>query len=295
MKKYKPTTPSRRGMTGIDFSLLSNGKPEKRLLKSIKRSVGRSKSSGRITVRHKGGGVKKLYRIIEFSQTRLNMEANVVALEYDPNRTAFIALIEYADLPASATRQHLRSWGGLQAGKARQYIIAPEGLKVGGKVLFSDKTPLNAGNRMKLKNVPVGTNIYNIELESGRGGKLARSAGSSAQVLAQEGGFVNLKMPSGEIRRINGECFASIGIVSNPENRFYRIGKAGKSRLKGRRPHVRGSAMNPVDHPHGGGEGRQPIGLKHPKTPWGKPALGVKTRSNKKWTSKYIIQRRMKK
>lgn len=283
MKVYKPTTPSRRGMTGIDFSQLTRKKPEKRLLKYIRRSIGRSKASGRITVRHKGGGVKKLYRIIEFAQTKMNTPAKVVALEYDPNRTAFIALIEYADLPAG------------QADKTRQYIIAPQNLKVGDEVLFAEKTPLKDGNRLKLKNIPIGTNVYNIELSEGQGGKIVRSAGSAAQVLAQEGEYVNLKMPSTEVRKVRSECFASIGMVSNPENRFYTIGKAGKSRMKGRRPHVRGSAMNPVDHPHGGGEGRQPIGLKHPKTPWGRPALGVKTRNPKKWTNKYIISRRKKK
>jgi large subunit ribosomal protein L2 len=276
MKVYKPTTPSRRGMTGIDFSLLTRKRAEKSLLKYVRRSVGRSKASGRITVRHKGGGVKKLYRIIEFSQTIMDSPAKVIALEYDPNRTAFIALIEYSD-------------------KKRQYVIAPQGLKVDDVVVFSENAPLTPGNRIKLKNISVGTNVYNIELEPGKGGILVRSAGNAAQVLAQEHGFTDLKMPSGEIRKVRGECFATIGMVSNPENRFYRIGKAGKSRLKGRRPHVRGSAMNPVDHPHGGGEGRQPIGLKHPKTPWGKPALGVKTRNRKKWTNKYIIQRRKKK
>jgi large subunit ribosomal protein L2 len=275
MKAYKPTTPSRRGMTGIDFSKLSKKGPEKRLLKYTRRSVGRSAASGRITVRHKGGGVKKLYRIIEFSETRMDLPAKVIALEYDPNRTAFIALIEYAD-------------------KTRQYVIAPQELKVGDQIIFSESAPLSPGNRTLLRNLPVGTMIYNIELEPGKGGKIVRAAGNSAQVLAQDGKFTNLKMPSGEIRRFNCECFASIGIVSNPENRFYTIGKAGKSRLKGRRPHVRGSAMNPVDHPHGGGEGRQPIGLKHPKTPWGKPALGVKTRKRKKWSNKLIIQRRKK-
>ena len=275
MKIYKPTTPSRRGMTGIDFSKLSKKKPEKGLLKYVRRSAGRS-SSGEITVRHKGGGVKKLYRIIEFSQTKMDLPAEIIALEYDPNRTAFIALIEYKD-------------------KQKQYIIAPDKVKVGDKIIFSEKAPLTPGNRTKLRNIPVGTAVYNVELEPGQGGKTVRSAGSSAQVLAQDGDFTNLKMPSTEIRRFKGNCFASIGEVSNPENRFYTIGKAGKSRLKGRRPHVRGSAMNPCDHPHGGGEGRQPIGLKHPKTPWGKPALGVKTRNKKKWTNKYIIQRRKKK
>ena len=279
MKIYKPTTPSRRGMTGIDFSQLTKKRPEKKLLKYIRRSVGRSKASGRITTRHKGGGVKKLYRIIEFSQTKLSFPAKVIALEYDPNRTAFIALIEYDNT------------------KERQYVIAPQDLKVGDEILFSTNksVSLKPGNRTWLKNIPVGTNVYNVELESGKGGKMVRSAGSSAQVLAQENGYTNLKMPSGEIRKVKDECFASIGMVSNPENRFYTIGKAGKSRLKGRRPHVRGSAMNPVDHPHGGGEGRQPIGLPHPKTPWGRPALGVKTRRRKNWTNKLIIQRRKKK
>lgn len=276
MKIYKPTTPARRGMTGIDFSQLTRKSPEKRLLKYIKRNVGRSAASGRITVRHKGGGVKKLYRVIEFAETRLDQPAKIIALEYDPNRTGFIALIEYKDLQ-------------------RQYIIAPQGLKVGDEILFAEKTSQNLGNRMKLKNITVGTSVYNIELTPGQGGKMVRSAGSLAQVLAQEHGYTNLKMPSTEIRKVSDECYASIGAVSNPENRFYRVGKAGKSRLKGRRPHVRGTAMNPVDHPHGGGEGRQPIGLKHPKTPWGKPALGVKTRNNRRWTTKMIIQRRNKK
>ena len=276
MKIYKPTTAGRRGMTGIDFSLLSKEKSEKSLLINIKRRVGRSKSSGRITVRHKGGGVKKLYRIIEFSQKKMDSPAKVIALEYDPNRTAFIALIEYLD-------------------KERQYVIALQDLKVGVEIIFADIAHLKTGNRAKLKNIPVGSMVYNVELEPGKGGKIVRSAGSSAQVLAQEEHYVNLKMPSTEVRKFPGECFASIGMVSNPENRYYRVGKAGKSRLKGRRPHVRGSAMNPVDHPHGGGEGRQPIGLKHPKTPWGKPALGVKTRNRKKWTNKFIIQRRKKK
>jgi len=282
MKIYKPTTPSRRGMTGIDFSLLTKKRAEKSLLKYVRRSVGRSKASGRITVRHKGGGVKKLYRIIEFAQTKIDIPAKVIALEYDPNRTAFIALIEYPMLPPRQTPD-------------RQYIIAPQGLKVGDDIIFSEKAPLKNGNRMKLKSMPVGTSVYNVELEPGRGGILIRSAGSFAEILAQEEKTTNLKMPSSEVRKINNECFATMGAVSNPENRFYTLGKAGKSRLKGRRPHVRGSAMNPVDHPHGGGEGRQPIGLKHPKTPWGLPALGVKTRNRKKWTNKFIISRRKKK
>ena len=280
MKTYRPTTPSRRGMTGIDFSQLTKKNPEKSLLKYVRRDVGRG-SSGRITVRHKGGGVKRMYRIIEFSQTKMDVLAKVIALEYDPNRTAFIALIEY---PLTGSEQVA----------TKQYIIAPQGLKVGEKIIFSEKAPLTVGNRTKLKNIPVGTAVYNIELDPGKGGIIVRSAGSSAQVLAHDGDYTNLKMPSTEIRKFKGDCFASIGMVSNPENRFYNLGKAGISRMKGRRPHVRGSAMNPVDHPHGGGEGRQPIGLKYPKTPWGKHALGVKTRNRKKWSSRLIISRRKK-
>jgi len=272
MKTYKPTTPSRRGMTGIDFSQLTKKGPEKSLLKYVKRDVGRG-SSGRITVRHRGGGVKRLYRVIEFSQTKMDVPAKVTALEYDPNRTAFIALLEYAD-------------------KTKQYVIAPQNLKIGQEVIFAESAPLTIGNRIKLKNITVGISVYNIELDPGKGGIAVRSAGSSAQVLAHDGNYVNLKMPSSEVRKFKGDCFASIGMVSNPENRFYRVGKAGKSRLKGRRPHVRGSAMNPVDHPHGGGEGRQPIGLKYPKTPWGMHASGVKTRNKKKWSTKLIISRR---
>ena len=275
MKIYKPTTPGRRGMTGIDHSLLTKKKPEKKLLKTLKKRAGRG-SNGRITVRHRGGGSKRIYRIIEFSEKKMDTPAKVIALEYDPNRTSFIALLEYPD-------------------KERQYILAPQGLKVGDEIVYSEKVPLTPGNRTKLKNILVGTIVYNVEIEPGRGGKLIRSAGTGAQVLAQEEKYTHLKMPSTEVRRISNKCFASIGIVSNPEHRFVKIGKAGRVRLKGRRPRVRGSAMNPCDHPHGGGEGRSPIGLKHPKTPWGKPALGVKTRKKHKWTNKFIIQRRKKK
>ena len=264
-------------MSGIDFSKLSKKRPEKSLLKYVKRNNGRSATTGRITTRHKGGGVKKLYRVIEFSQTRLDSPAIVTALEYDPNRTAFIALIQYKD------------------DKKIQYIIAPQELKIGDEIIFAEKAELTVGNRIKLKNIPVGTAVYNVELEAGKGGKIVRSAGSSAQVLAHDEGYVNLKMPSTEVRKFKGECFATIGSVSNPENRFYRVGKAGTNRHRGIRPATRGSAMNPCDHPHGGGEGRQPIGLKHPKTPWGLPALGVKTRNRKKWSNKLIISRRKKK
>lgn len=274
MKFYKPTTPSRRKMTGTDFSVLTKKKPEKKLLKNLKRRAGRS-SSGRITVRHKGGGRKRLYRMVDFGQEKIGIPAKVLALEYDPYRSAFIALLEYQD-------------------KEKRYILSPQGLKVGGEVMISEKTPVSPANRMKLKNIPTGTVVYNVETEPGRGGKLIKSAGTSAQVLAQEERHTHLKMPSSEVRKVLSECFASIGEVSNPEHRFIRLGKAGRSRWKGIRPTVRGSAMNPVDHPHGGGEGRSPIGLPHPKTPWGKPALGVRTRK-KKWTDKLIIQRRKKK
>jgi len=270
MKLYKPTTPSRRRMTGTDFSVLTKKKPEKKLLKSLKRKAGRS-SNGRITIRHKGGGAKRLYRIIDFGEEKINIPARVIALEYDPFRSAFIALLEYQN-------------------KEKRYILSPQGLRIGDEVIISEKTPVSPANRMKLKSVPIGTIVYNVEIEPGRGGKLIKSAGTSAQVLAQEGRYTHLKMPSGEKRKILSECFASIGEVSNPEHRFIRLGKAGRSRWKGIRPTVRGSAMSPVDHPHGGGEGRSPIGLPHPKTPWGKPASGVKTRK-KKWTDKLIIQR----
>lgn len=274
MKKYRPTTPSRRQMTGKDFSILTKKKPEKRLLKPLKRMSGRG-SAGRITVRHKGGGAKRLYRIVDFDQKKLNVKAKVIALEYDPNRTAYIALIEYPE-------------------GEKRYILAPYKIEIGTEISFSDKGDISIGNRMKLKNVPVGTMVHNIELEPGRGGKMARGAGAGATVLAYENKFVHLKMPSTEIRKVSGECFASIGQVSCPEHRFVKIGKAGRSRHKGIRPTVRGSAMGVHDHPHGGGEGRAPIGLKHPKTPWGKIARGVKTRRKKKRSNKLILKRRKK-
>ena len=254
--------------------LLTKKKPEKSLLVFLKKQAGRS-SSGRITVRHQGGGVKRLYRIVDFGQEKIDIPAKVIALEYDPYRTAFLALLEYDD------------------GKKR-YRIASKDLKVGDKIICSEKTEIKTGNRLKLKNILVGTMVYNIELEPGRGGKMVRAAGASAKVSAQEGKYTNLEMPSGEIRKVLQECYATVGTVSHPEWRYAVIGKAGINRLKGKRPTVRGSAMNPIDHPHGGGEGRSPIGLKYPKTPWGKHALGVKTRK-KKWTDKYIIQRRKRK
>lgn len=226
-------------------------------------------------MRHQGGGVKKLYRIIEFSQPKSGVAAKVVALEYDPYRTAFIALLQYPD-------------------KTKCYILAAQGTKVGDEIMFSENAKLTPGNRTLLKNMPVGTMVHNIEIEPGRGGLLVRGAGTAAQVLAQEEGFTLLKMPSTEVRKIKNKCFGSVGAISNPEHRFVNLGNAGRARRMGVRPGVRGSAMNPVDHPHGGGEGRQPIGLKYPKTPWGKHALGVRTRKNKRLSNKYIIQRRIK-
>ncbi len=275
MKKYKPTTPSRRGMTSSDFSALTKKKPEKKLVRVIKKKAGRA-SNGRITVRHKGGGNKRLYRMVNFGQAYLDIPAKVIALEYDPYRTAFIALLEYDN-------------------KKKGYLLAPKGLRVGDEVIAGEKTPIVSGNRMKLENIPVGTMIYNVEIEPERGGKLIRSAGTAAQIMAQEDKYTLLRMPSGETRKVLARCFASIGEVSNPEHRFVKKGKAGKSRWLGKRPSVRGSAMAVVDHPHGGGEGKTSIGLKYPKTPWGKHALGVRTRNKKKWTNKLIVKRRKKK
>jgi large subunit ribosomal protein L2 len=260
-------------MTKEDFSMLTKKRPEKRLVISLKKTGGRG-NSGRITVRHKGGGAKRLYRIIDFGQEKVNMPAEVKSLEYDPYRSAFIMLLEYED-------------------GERRYQISPQDVKIGDKIICTAKTELQPGNRMELKNIPVGTMVYNIELEVGRGGKIVRGAGTAAKVLAQEGDYTHLVLPSTEVRKVRGDCFASIGAISRPEHKYVKLGKAGKSRYRGRRPAVRGTAMNPCDHPHGGGEGRTPIGLKYPKTPWGKPALGVRTR-RKKQTDKFIIKRRKK-
>ena len=253
-------------------TLLTKKEPEKKLLLALKRKAGRG-ADGRITVRHRGGGVKKLYRIVDFGEDRINVPAKVVALEYDPYRFAYLMLLEHQD-------------------GEKKYQIAPHNINIGDEVICSEAAEIKTGNRLKLKNIPVGTQVFNIEMEQGRGGKLVRGAGASAKVLAQEGNFTHLELPSGEIRKILKECFASIGQVSHPEHRFENIRKAGRRRLRGWRPTVRGTAMNPPDHPHGGGEGRSPIGLKHPKTPWGKPALGVKTRRKRKKTNKYILKRR---
>lgn len=275
MKTYKAQTGGSRGMTSVDYSGLTKKEPEKSLLFPLKGRAGRG-SDGRITVRHQGGGVKRMFRLVEYGQFKLGVAGKVTALEYDPNRTAFLALVEFPD-------------------KEKIYILAPQDLKVGDEVVCAEKTPLKNGNRTQLKNMPVGSNVYNVSFEIAKAGIAVKGAGTCAQVLAQDGDFTQLKMPSGEVRQFKGICYASIGTVSNPEHRFVNIGKAGRARLMGHRPAVRGTAMNPCDHPHGGGEGRQPIGLKHPKTPWGKPTLGVKTRKKHKMSSKYIIQRRIKK
>jgi len=255
--------------------LLSKKEPEKRLLLTLKSRAGRGRS-GRITVRHKGGGVKKRYRITDFGQSKIDIPAKIIALEYDPYRTAFLILLQYED-------------------GEKRYRLAPDNVKIGDEIICASKAEIKTGNRMKVGNIPVGTIVYNIELMAGLGGKIVRSAGTSAKVLAHEGKYTNIEMPSGEVRKVFQICYASIGTVSYPEWRYKNVKKAGSKRLKGIRPRVRGSAMNPVDHPHGGGEGRSGIGMKHPKTPWGKPALGVKTRKKRKWTNKYIITRRKKK
>jgi len=278
MKVYKPTTPGRRGMTkSDDKQLTKKARPFKKLLKTKKSKAGRSRQ-GRITVRHKGGGHKRKYRVIDFKRiNKLDIPAKVDSIEYDPNRSSYIALVVYGD-------------------GEKRYILAPQDLKKGDEVITAEKAALKSGNRMFVKNIPVGTFVYNIELIPGQGGKIVRSAGTSAQVAAVEGGYAQLVFPSGEVRMVRENSMVSIGSLSNPEHSFVNLGKAGRSRWLGIRPTVRGSAMNPVDHPHGGGEGRAPIGiLKGPKTPWGKKAYGVKTRKKKKHSNKFIIKRRKKK
>lgn len=272
IKPYKPITPGRRKMSGIDYRFLSKKKPEKQLTKRLHQKAGRSK--GRITVRHKGGGHKRKYRVIDFKRDKINIPAKIVAFEYDPNRSAFIALLNYVD-------------------GEKRYIIAPDGIKIGDMVISGEGAELRVGNHLQLKYIPVGTQVHNIELLPNQGGKIVRSAGSYAVVMANEGGYTHLKLPSTEVRMVRDVCRATIGQVSNSEYGIVTIGKAGRNRWLGIRPTVRGSAMNPCDHPHGGGEGRTGIGLRRgPKTPWGKQARGVKTRRSKKWSSKFIVQRR---
>lgn len=275
IKKVKPTTPGRRQATFDDFSDITKKRPEKSLIKIKKRRGGRSRQ-GKITIRHRGGGAKRFIRIIDFKRDKFDIPAKVASIEYDPNRGARIALLYYAD-------------------GEKRYIISPVGLKVGEKVVSSKKqVEIKKGNAMPIKYIPAGVAIYNIEMEPGKGASIARGAGNSVQVMAVEGKYAQIKMPSGEIRLIKKESLCTVGQASNPDKRHIKLGKAGRTRHLGIRPTVRGKAMNVVDHPHGGGEGNQPIGLKGPKTKWGKPALGVKTRKKTKKSNKLIIQRRKK-
>ncbi len=274
IKKYRPTTPARRHYTVSDYSVLTTDKPLKKLTVSRKKSLGRSK--GKITVRHKGGGNKKFYRSISFGEEKKGVPGLVKTIEYDPNRSSFISLISYKD----------GDWG---------YILAPQGLKVGHQIICDEKAPLKKGNRMMLKNIPVGASVYNIEVKAGAGGKLAKSAGSAAQIVAQDGKYTHLKMPSSEIRTIPNIYYASLGQLSNIEHKMISIGKAGRSRYLGKRPKVRGSAMNPVDHPYGGGEGRTKRGTKRPKSIYGKVTGGKKTRKKKRYSDKFIVEKRKKK
>ena len=273
IKKYRPTSPARRFYTVLKSDdILKNTKPEKSLLAPVKRTGGRN-SYGRITVRHQGGGAKRKYRIIDFKRDRDNIPATVVSIEYDPNRSANIALLQYED-------------------GVKTYILAPLGLKVGTIIESGSKADIKAGNSLKIINIPVGTLIHNIELKPGKGGQLVRAAGNAAQLMAKEGDFAQVRLPSGEVRLVRTDCRATIGQVGNLEHENVSIGKAGRKRWMGIRPTVRGVVMNPVDHPHGGGEGKAPIGRPGPVTPWGKPTLGYKTRKKKNQSDKYIIKRR---
>ena len=272
VKHFKAYTQSRRNMTVSDFSEITKKKPEKSLHAKKKEKAGRN-SYGRITVRHQGGGNRQKYRIIDFKRKKDNMFATVIGIEYDPNRSANIALIQYED-------------------GEKAYILAPIGLTDGDKVISGEKADIKPGNCMVIENIPVGTMIHNIELNPGQGGKMVRAAGQSAQLMAKEGKYAHVRLPSGEMRLVMAKCRATIGTVGNSDHENIKIGKAGRKRHMGIRPTVRGSVMNPVDHPHGGGEGRAPIGRKGPVTPWGKPALGYKTRKNKKASDKLIVRRR---
>ncbi len=272
IKKYKPTTPGRRGMTGLTFEEITKKAPEKSLTVSFSKSGGRN-NTGRITVRHHGGGHKQLYRIIDFKRNKDDIPAKVAAIEYDPNRNANIALLHYAD-------------------GEKRYILAPKGLGVGMSVISGPHADIKVGNALEMRNMPEGTIVHNIELKPGKGGQLARAAGVSAQILGVEDKYVTLRLASGEVRRILGNCRATVGVVGNEDYSLINLGKAGRTRWLGVRPTVRGSVMNPVDHPHGGGEGRSPIGRKSPMTPWGKKALGVKTRKTKNASDKLIVRRR---
>lgn len=270
VKVYKPTSPGRRGMTGQGFDEITRSRPEKSLLEPLKRTAGRSR--GRVSVRHRGGGHKRRYRIIDFKRDKVGVPARVVSIEYDPNRSARIALLHYAD-------------------GEKRYIVAPVGLAVGDPIESGSGSEIRTGNALPILEIPLGSVIHNIELARGRGGQIARSAGTAAQLLAKEGDYAQVRLPSGEVRRIRVENFATLGQVGNVEYSNLKIGKAGRMRWLGRRPTVRGSAMDPASHPHGGGEGKAPIGLPGPKTPWGKPALGYRTRRNKS-SDRFIVRRR---
>ena len=272
IKSYRPTTPSRRHMTTSDFAEITKKKPERSLTEVISKKAGRN-SYGRITVRHRGGGEKRKYRIIDFKRDKLDMPGRVVSVEYDPNRSANIALLEYED-------------------GERRYILHPAGLKVGDSVISGEKADIKPGNCLPIRSIPLGTVIHNVELNPGRGGQIVRGAGVAAQLMAKEGGMSQVRLPSGEVRMIRMECRATIGQVGNLDHENIQIGKAGRKRHMGIRPTVRGSVMNPVDHPHGGGEGKSPIGRPGPVTPWGKPTLGYKTRKKRHRTDKMIVKRR---
>jgi large subunit ribosomal protein L2 len=273
LKTYRPTSPGRRGMTAPTFSEITKKEPEKSLLAPLKKAAGRN-NSGRMTVRHRGGGAKRAYRIIDFKRNKLSVPGKVNAIEYDPNRSARIALIFYAD-------------------GEKRYILAPNGLKVGDTIKAGPDAEIRVGNALPLRLMPTGTTVHNIELTPGRGGQMARGAGSSAQLMAREGDYALLRLPSGEVRRVRSDCMATIGQVGNLDHANIKLGKAGRKRHLGIRPTTRGAAMNPPDHPHGGGEGKAPVGMPGPKTPWGKPALGHRTRKNKV-TQKFIVRRRRK-
>ena len=272
IKTYKPTTAARRNMSVTDYTSLSKNGPEKSLLAPLDKKAGRN-SYGRITVRHRGGGNRKKYRIIDFKRQKHDVEATVLGIEYDPNRSAFIALVQYED-------------------GEKRYILAPHGLKAGDKVVSGAGADIKPGNALPLKNIPVGTFIHNVELYPGKGAQLARAAGIMAQLMAKENGMALLRLPSGELRNVPESCMASIGQVSNIDHENVKIGKAGRKRHMGWRPTVRGSVMNPNDHPHGGGKGKSPVGRPGPVTPWGKPALGYKTRKKKNRSDKFIVKRR---
>ena len=274
IKIYKPTSPGRRGMSVSTFEEITRSQPEKSLVRPVRQRAGRN-NQGRVTVRHRGGGHKRLYRVIDFRRDKHGIPARVTSIEYDPNRTARSALLTYAD-------------------GEKRYILAPVGLKVGSQIMSGTEAEIRVGNTLPLRNIPLGTVVHNVELQPGRGGQMARSAGVGAQVLAKEGDYAQLRLPSGEVRRVLMTCLATIGQVGNTDHANLNMGKAGRRRWLGWRPTVRGTAMDPNSHPHGGGEGRSPVGMPGPKTPWGKPALGYKTRKNKR-TDKYIVRRRGKK